>query len=150
MPDTYSTATSRVRSPRPTRLLSRTRPPSTTRPPRPRRDRGYATAEAAVAIPALMAVLALAIAVVVSVGAQLRCVDAARVGARVAARGDADTAVVRAAVAAAPHGAHVTVRRRGDQVEVEVTADVLASRLLPAIHVGARAVAQAEPGATAP
>ena len=147
MPDTYSRPT---RPLRPTRRRGPFRPTRRSGPLTPTRDRGYATAEAAVAIPALMAVLALAVAVVVSVGAQLRCVDAARVGARVAARGDADTAVVQAAIAAAPHGAHVTVRRRGDQVEVVVTADVLASRLLPAIHVGARAVAEAETGASAP
>jgi hypothetical protein len=105
---------------------------------------GFATAEAAVAIPALMVVLGLAVGVVVSVGAQLRCVDAARVGARVAARGDGDAAVRSAASAAAPAGARVTVRRRGDQVEVEVTADVTASRLIPTVHVGARAVAESE------
>ena len=47
------------------------------------------TAETAVVLPVLLLVLAGAVAAVVVVGAQLRCVDAAREGARAAARGDA-------------------------------------------------------------
>ena len=108
---------------------------------------GYATAEAAVALPALLAVLGLALGVVVSVGAQLRCVDAARVGARVAARGDTDAAAERAAAAVAPRGARVRVRHAGSQVQVEVTADVLSTRLLPAVHISAAATAEAEAAA---
>ena len=47
------------------------------------------TAETAVVLPVLLLVLAGAVAAVVVVGAQLRCVDAAREGARAAARGEA-------------------------------------------------------------
>lgn len=118
--------------------------------PQPRRrtasseDHGFATAEAAVAMPALMAVLALAVGVVVSVGAQLRCVDAARAGARVAARGDSDAAVRRAARAIAPAGATVTIRRSGGLVDVEVRARVLTTHVLPAVPVQAHASAEAE------
>ena len=45
------------------------------------------TAETAVVLPVLLFVLAGAVAAVVVVGAQLRCVDAAREGARAASRG---------------------------------------------------------------
>jgi hypothetical protein len=111
-------------------------------------DDGYATAEAAVALPALLVVLALAIGVLVSVGDQLRCVDAARVGARVASRGDGDGAAAEAARRAAPAGAQVRITHRGDQVEVTVTDDVRpfgpALRMLPSVAVGARATAQVE------
>ena len=44
------------------------------------------TAETAVVLPVLLVVLAGAVAAVTVVGAQLRCVDAAREGARAAAR----------------------------------------------------------------
>lgn len=112
------------------------------------KEDGYATAEAAVALPALLVVLALAVGVVVSVGAQLRCVDAARVAARVAARGDSDTAAAQAARGVAPRGSHVTVVHRGAQVVVVVSADTRpfgsALHLLPALHVSARAVAEVE------
>jgi hypothetical protein len=113
-----------------------------------RRDDGYATAEAAVALPALLVVLALAIGVLVSVGDQLRCVDAARVGARVAQRGDGDGAAEQAARRVAPQGARVTVIHRGDQVEVTVSDEVRpfgnALSLLPSVPVSARATAQVE------
>ncbi|MFJ1795385.1 TadE family type IV pilus minor pilin [Kitasatospora griseola] len=65
------------------------------------------TAETAVALPALVLLAAMLIWGVVAAGAQIRCVDAARAGARAAARGDSDAAAV--AAAAAPPGAKVTV-----------------------------------------
>jgi hypothetical protein len=107
-------------------------------------DGGYATAEAAVAVPALLVVLALAVGVVVSVGAQLRCVDAARAAARVAARGDTDATAVLAGRQVAPPGAVVTVVHVGDRVEVRVSARTTAFGLFPAIPVSARADAEAE------
>lgn len=111
-------------------------------------DGGYATAEAAVALPALLVVLALAVGVVVSVGAQLRCVDAARVAARVVARGDSDAAAERAAVQVAPRGALVRVRHHGREVEVTVSADTkpfgAGVRLFPAVHVSAHAATEVE------
>lgn len=54
--------------------------------------------------------------------AQIQCVDAARVGARAAARLDPADAVVGAARAVAPRDARVTVAREGDQVRVTVVA----------------------------
>ncbi len=108
-----------------------------------RNDRGYVTAEAAVALPSLLVVLALAVAVVVGVGAQLRCVDAARAAARVVARGDGDALARSAATAVAPRGATVRIRR-GELVEVRVDAEIRLTRWLPSFHVGAKAVAEAE------
>lgn len=118
---------------------------ATTRPSSARsNDHGFATAEAAVAMPALLAVLALALGVIVSVGGQLKCVDAARAGARVAARGDSDAAVRTAAFALAPRGAQVTIRHHGGLVEVEVRARILSTKFLPAVPVQARAAAEEE------
>ena len=114
------------------------------------RQGGYATAEAALALPALLVVLSLAVGVLVAVNAQLRCVDAARVAARVAARGDPTTQAVRAGRAVAPKGAVVRIVRVGDELRVEVTVDVrpFGSALrLPSVRVSARTVAEAEEAA---
>ncbi len=111
-------------------------------------DCGYATAEAEAALPALLVVLALAVGVVVSVGAQLRCVDAARVAARVVARGDSDAAAVRAAKQVAPREAWVLVPRHGTEVDVTVSADTrpfgAGVRLFPAVYVSAHAATEIE------
>lgn len=56
------------------------------------------------------------------VAARIQCVDAARTGARAAARQDPTAAVVRVTRDAAPQGARVTVGRSGDQVRVTVVA----------------------------
>lgn len=113
-------------------------------PVRPAGAEGYATAEAAVALPALLVVLALSVGVVVGVGAQLRCVDAARTAARVASRGDGDPAAVRAAQRVAPRGARVTVVHHGGLVDVRVSARTAPFGLLPALPVSAHADAELE------
>lgn len=82
------------------------------------------TAETAVVLPVLLVVLAAAVWVLAAVAGQLRCVDAARVGARAAARGDGVAAVVARTSAVAPAGAQVSVTRRGDEVTVTVRAVV--------------------------
>ena len=109
---------------------------------------GMVTAETAVVLPVLLLVLAGAVAAVTVVGAQLRCVDAAREGARAAARGE-DTAVVTAlAGRAAPDGAVTTVAADGATVTVTVSADVAPLGPVPLrVPVSASAVAQREPGA---
>lgn len=67
------------------------------------------TAELAVAIPSVVLVLALCLGAAKAGVDQIRCVDAARVASRAAARGD-DLARVRALAAeAAPEGATVQV-----------------------------------------
>ncbi|MDX3749535.1 TadE family type IV pilus minor pilin [Streptomyces sp. AK08-02] len=86
------------------------------------RDRGFVTAEAAVVLPALVLFsMALVWALLVA-AAEIQCVDAARAGARAAARQDPPGAVAEVARGAAPRGAEVTVTREGDLVRVEVVA----------------------------
>ena len=105
------------------------------------------TAETAVVLPVLLLVLAGAVAAVVVVGAQLRCVDAAREGARAAARGDPPPTVAEIVRAAAPDGAVVGVTTEGDQVRVAVAVDVAPLGPAPLhVRVAAEAVARLEPG----
>lgn len=80
------------------------------------------TAEIAVALPALIVVLTLALGAVVVVTDHLRCVDAARVGARLLARGE-DAGRVRSEVARqAPDGAAITFDVGPDSISVDVRA----------------------------
>jgi len=112
------------------------------------RDDGMVTAETAVVLPVLLLVLAGAVAAVVVVGAHGRVVDAAREGARAAARGEDVAAVGAIAGRAAPHGAVTDVSAGGDEVRVTVTARVAPLGPVPLrITVSAEAVALREPGA---
>jgi Flp pilus assembly protein TadG len=105
------------------------------------------TAETAVVLPVLLLVLAGAVAAVVVVGAQLRCVDAAREGARAAARGDAVATVSALAARAAPEGSTTAVEVAGDDVRVTVSVEVAPLGPLPLrMRVRAEARAQREPG----
>ena len=106
------------------------------------------TAETAVVLPVLLLVLAGAVAAVVVVGAQLRCVDAAREGARAAARGESASVVADLAARAAPDGAQVARRVTGDRVTVTVSARVHPLGPVPvAVTVSATATGLVEPGA---
>ncbi|MFE7645192.1 TadE family type IV pilus minor pilin [Streptomyces phaeoluteigriseus] len=101
------------------------------------------TAEAAVALPVLVAfAMALVWGLLVMI-AQIQCVDAARAGARAAARQDPADAVVEVTRETAPRGARVTVTREGDQVRVVVVAKPPMLRGLP-FEVREEAVAAAE------
>ena len=80
------------------------------------------TAELAVAIPAVVLVLAMCLAGVTAGIDQIRCVDAARLAARSAARGDTSDAVRAAALSAAPAGASVAVTAGSTIVTVTVEA----------------------------
>lgn len=102
------------------------------------KDAGMVTAEFAVALPALVLVLALALGALGLALDQVRCVDAARAGARAAARGDDVVAVRAEAGRVAPQGSTVVVRL-GATVEVEVTGPP-AVRFVPGAPM-ARAVA---------
>jgi hypothetical protein len=117
---------------------------------RPSGVRGSATAETAVLLPVLVVVLVACVWVLASVGAQLRCLDAARAGARAAARGDAPAAVRLTAERLAPADAQVVVSARDGLLEVVVRAEVRpfgpALRVLPALPVSGRATAAPEPG----
>lgn len=94
------------------------------------------TAEIAVALPALVLVLTLALGAVAVVTDHLRCVDAARVGARLLARGE-DAGRVRGEVARqAPDGADIGLDVGPESVTVEVSAQP--PPLLRALGVSAR------------
>ena len=110
------------------------------------------TAETAVVLPVLLVVLAGAVAAVVVVGAQLRCVDAAREGARAAARGEPAGVVTDLAGRAAPDGARTEVGGAGETVSVTVSATVSPLGPLPwRVEVSATATGIQEPAAgTAP
>ncbi|MGI5456650.1 TadE family type IV pilus minor pilin [Streptomyces sp. CA-249302] len=106
-------------------------------------DRGFVTAESAVVLPVLVMFATALVWGLLVVAAQIQCVDAARTGARAAARQDPPDAVVGVALEAAPRGAKVTVSREGDQVRVTVTARPPALHALP-FEVREEAVAAAE------
>lgn len=107
-----------------------------------RQDRGSVTVEAAVALSAMVVVLALCLAGVGAVVAQIRAADAAGVAARLAARGD--EAAAQAAVSQmAPAGAALAISG-GDLLTARVDAPPLGG-LLPGLRVGATAVAAREP-----
>ncbi|WP_232375324.1 TadE family type IV pilus minor pilin [Mycolicibacterium baixiangningiae] len=98
--------------------------------------------EAAFAIAAVVLVLAMCVAGLSAVGAQVRCVDAAREAARLAARGDQSTAT-EVAGRIAPDGAAVDLRWDGRLVVARVSSR---PPMLFGITIAARAVAAAEPG----
>lgn len=90
-----------------------------------------------------MAVLVLCVGGVTAISAQVRCIDAAREAARLAARGDA-AAAGPVARSMAPPNAELEVRRDGGFVVARVSSR---SALLPGVVIAATAVAAAEPGA---
>ncbi|WP_431950145.1 TadE family type IV pilus minor pilin [Actinacidiphila sp. bgisy167] len=94
-----------------------------------RRDGGYVTAEAAVVIPSLVFLTALLLWGLAAAAAQIRCVDAARAGARAAARDEPDEAVLRTTRTAAPGEAAIAVHREGGLVRVTVEARSLSLTL---------------------
>ncbi|MFG2991050.1 TadE family type IV pilus minor pilin [Streptomyces sp. NPDC048257] len=106
-------------------------------------DRGYVTAEAALVIPALVLFAALLVWALMAAAAQIRCVDAARAGARAAARSEQVEVAEAAARAAAPPGARVELERSGDLWRVRVAAPAPGPNGLP-VRLGAQAVALAE------
>ncbi|MFF7644380.1 TadE family type IV pilus minor pilin [Streptomyces canus] len=106
-------------------------------------DQGFVTAESAMVLPVLvMFAMALVWGLLV-VAAQIQCVDAARTGARAAAREDPTEAVARVARDTAPRDAEVTVAREGDRVRVVVVAKPPALHGLP-FEVREEAVALVE------
>lgn len=90
------------------------------------------TAELAVVIPALVAVLALCLTGLGLAVDQVRCADAARVAVRAAARAEPPEVVERLALSSAPPGSQVEVSSDGAVVRVAVTAPSRV-RYLPAL-----------------
>ncbi|MEV5383833.1 TadE family type IV pilus minor pilin [Streptomyces sp. NPDC052721] len=101
------------------------------------------TAEAAVVLSVLVAFTMALVWALLVVAAQIECVDAARAGARAAARQDPAQAVVTVTREAAPRGARVTVAREGDRVRVTVAAEPPVLSGLP-FEIREEAVALAE------
>lgn len=101
------------------------------------------TAEFAVALPALVVVLALGLAGVGLGIDQVRCAEAVRIGARLAARAEPESDVRAAVAERAPDRSQVTVTARGDVVRVEVSGPP--NRVLAALglRVGCAASASA-------
>ena len=99
--------------------------------------------EAALAIATLAAMLVLCLGGVMAVMLQVRCVDAAREAARLAARSDGPAAVPAVAASLVPPGAAMELRREGGFVIARVTGR---SPVLPGVVIAGEAVAAAEPG----
>lgn len=106
-------------------------------------ERGSVTAEAAVAVPALVVFTMGLVWALMAASAQIQCVDAARAGARAAARSEPRAAAVAAARSAAPSGSDITLTRSGDLWRVRVEADTPGPGAL-ALTLSAEAAALAE------
>jgi hypothetical protein len=98
-------------------------------------DRGSATAELAVSLPALVLLLLVGLSALMVVRDQIACVDLAREGARAAARGEP---------LPDPGAATITMATDGDLVQVTVRLRRFGGRL-PGTDVTATAVAAVEP-----
>jgi hypothetical protein len=103
-------------------------------------DAGVVTVEAALALCALTVFLALALGALAAVAQTMRCADAARELARLAARGEPDRGRT-IATALAPPGAQLEVAPEGDTVTATVSVRLVSP--LP-LTVGGRAVAALE------
>jgi len=115
------------------------------------RSRGSVTAEFAVVLPILALMLAAVLAAGSAGVAKLRCIDAARSAARLAARHESASMVLAAARSAGPDGATVQLSTTGELVRVQVTARVrlpLPGR--PTVELGAISVAQVEQASATP
>jgi hypothetical protein len=107
-------------------------------------DAGAVTVEAALALCALTVFLALALGALMAVAQTMRCADAARELARLAARGEPDRGRTVAA-ALAPTGARMDLVQDGDTVTALVSTRLVGA--LP-LTVGGRAVAALEEAAS--
>ncbi|MFJ4872212.1 TadE family type IV pilus minor pilin [Streptomyces sp. NPDC088757] len=101
---------------------SEARPPETGRSRACRSDRGFATVEAAMVLPVLALFTVTLLWALAAAAAQIKCVDAARAGARAAARSEPVAVAETAARSAAPEGARVSVARSGELWRVTVEA----------------------------
>lgn len=104
------------------------------------------SAELALTIPSVVLVLAICLTALALGVDQVRCVDAARVAARAASRGEEPALVRELAAARAPEGATVVVAEEAAGVEVTVRAPAR-SRLLPGLPAATGAASAVwEPG----
>jgi Flp pilus assembly protein TadG len=107
-------------------------------------DRGAVTVEAAAAMATFAVVLGLSICGLMAAADQVRCVDAAREAARLAARGEPEQAK-QAAARIAPANAKITITKNGEHIEVDIYATP-AKGLLPGLELHEEAFAVSEPG----
>jgi Flp pilus assembly protein TadG len=113
-------------------------------------DGGMVTAEFAMTLPSLVVVIAGAVAGVVAVTDELRCVDAASTAARLAARGEPLTAVRATALQHAPHGSTLQLTSTATTVTATVVVRIGGPGWfgrLPSITIRQRSVAAREVGA---
>jgi Flp pilus assembly protein TadG len=113
-----------------------------------RSDDGAVTAETAVVLPVLVAVV-LALTWLLSLAVtQVRVVDAARETARAAARDEPRAEAVDRGRRVAPNGSRITLEEDGSSVVATVQSDVRGPggllRFLPAVHVASRSIAARE------
>lgn len=112
-----------------------------------RDERGMVTAEFAVVMLAFVVVLATALAAAAVSVSHVQTQEAARLGARAAARGDSDQSIKGVIERAAP-GARVRVNRVGADVRVEVAVSARLPMLglpLGPIEVRSHSIAEQEP-----
>ncbi|WP_312884907.1 TadE family type IV pilus minor pilin [Nocardia barduliensis] len=100
------------------------------------------TVEAALALTAVIATVVLCLGALLAASTQVRCVDAAREAARLAARGDSANALPTAK-RIAPASSEITLRTEGARAIAVVSAR---TPLLPLLTLRAEAVATLEPG----
>ena len=105
------------------------------------------TIEAALGLVVLVLVVAMCLTGIGCLLAQLRCADAAREAARLAARGD-EAAAAAAVAALAPAGASLSLAD-GELVTATVTAAPVGG-LLPGVRIQASAAAAREPAGAIP
>ncbi|ROZ98556.1 TadE family type IV pilus minor pilin [Gordonia sp. OPL2] len=98
------------------------------------------TVEGAYAIAAIVTTVVFGVGAVAGASVQIRCTDAAREAARLAAVGD--RSAQETATAVAGRGAQITLSDTGTRVVAEVRAGI---PLVPMLEVSARAVAAKEP-----
>jgi Flp pilus assembly protein TadG len=132
------------------RCRPRTHPTSASALAGPARGQvGAVTAEAAVVIPVLLALVLGSTWFVALAATKVRVVDAAREVARVAARDEPESRAVAAGRQVAPAGTRFTVTRRDGEVVVSATVPVQGPGglfgFLPPVTVRSEAVAAQEP-----
>ncbi|MBW3084895.1 hypothetical protein KEM60_01085 [Austwickia sp. TVS 96-490-7B] len=111
-------------------------------------DAGMVTAEIAIGIPAVLLTLILGLGTARTALDQIRCLDAARAGARAAARGDSDTAITAITRQGAPDTATIQLSRTAGFVHVDVTAPPPGPwplTQLPPLHARATAADETTP-----
>lgn len=109
-------------------------------------DEGMVTAETAVALPVIVLLLAAMIGAITAVATKTSCTDAAREGARAAARGETQSDVLASARRLAPRGATIEVSLSDTEATVVVSTQFRpAGRLLGAIEISSTATSRREP-----